>query len=211
MTGMAVVTYRYMLPPDPDRSEILRYAGYYRTAGEQGVDASLMEECLKKVLGTASYRVCYRIGSLETVGDLVKFDFAETHSKNLAKALAGCRKAVVFAATAGSGIDRLIRREERVSPAKALWYQAIGAERVESLCDAFCSGLSAEFAGRGLRLRPRFSPGYGDLSMEFQKDLFRVLVPGKIGITLSESLLMSPSKSVTAVIGVEQIGKQSET
>ena len=202
---MSGVTYRYLPPPETDRTEILRYAGYYRKNAADASDTSLMEECLQRALDMASYRICFRSGDLAVEGDTVRFDFAETHSRSLAKALAGCQEAIVFAATAGSGIDRLIRREERVSPVKALWYQAIGAERVESLCDMFCRGLAYEYAAKGFRLRPRFSPGYGDLSMEFQKDLFRVLVPGKIGITLGESLLMSPSKSVTAIIGIEQI------
>ena len=54
-----------------------------------------------------------------------------------------------------------------------------------------------------MQLRPRFSPGYGDLPLELQKDVFRVLdCPRKIGLSLNESLLMSPSKSVTAIIGI---------
>ena len=102
-------------------------------------------------------------------------------------------------AGAGLEIDRLIRRYTSLSPAKALFFQAIGAERIESLCDAFCEELKKD----GLQLRPRFSPGYGDLPMELQKDIFRVLdCPRKIGLALNESLLMSPSKSVTAIIGI---------
>ena len=80
-----------------------------------------------------------------------------------------------------------------------MFFQAIGAERIESLCDAFCAEREAE----GLRLRPRFSPGYGDLPLELQRDLFRGLdCSRKIGLTLNESLLMSPSKSVTAIAGI---------
>ena len=52
-------------------------------------------------------------------------------------------------------------------------------------------------------LPPRFSPGYGDLPLSLQRDIFRVLdCPRKIGLTLNESLLMSPSKSVTAIVGL---------
>ena len=91
------------------------------------------------------------------------------------------------------------QRYTSLSPAKALFFQAIGAERIESLCDTFC----AELKENGLQLRPRFSPGYGDLPLDLQKDLFRVLdCSRKIGLTLNESLLMSPSKSVTAIIGI---------
>lgn len=55
-----------------------------------------------------------------------------------------------------------------------------------------------------VRLKPRFSAGYGDLPLEVQKDIFRVLdCPRKIGLTLNDSLLMSPTKSVTAIVGIE--------
>ena len=60
----------------------------------------------------------------------------------------------------------------------------------------------------GLHTRARFSPGYGDLKLSSQKDIFRVLdCSRKIGLSLNDSLLMSPSKSVTAIIGVSNIEK----
>ena len=84
--------------------------------------------------------------------------------------------------------------------------QAIGAERIEALCDAFCDKLKAEKSEKGLFLRPRFSAGYGDLSIELQRDIMRALDCGrKIGVTLNESLLMSPSKSVTAIVGISNM------
>ena len=78
-------------------------------------------------------------------------------------------------------------------------FQAIGAERVESLCDL----LNGEIAGNSALLKSRFSPGYGDFPIRFQKEIFSVLQCSKnVGVHLNESLFMSPSKSVTAVIGV---------
>ncbi len=59
--------------------------------------------------------------------------------------------------------------------------------------------------------RPRFSPGYGDLTLLAQKDIFAVLDCGKrIGLTLNDSLLMSPSKSVTAFVGIGGNQKQTQ-
>ena len=57
----------------------------------------------------------------------------------------------------------------------------------------------------GVFLKPRFSPGYGDLPLSMQTDIFRVLdCPRKVGLTLNNSLLMSPSKSVTAIMGIHK-------
>ena len=81
--------------------------------------------------------------------------------------------------------------------------QAVGAERIEALCDLFNGEITEKKRAEGLYTRPRFSPGYGDLPLELQKDIFDVLdCPRQIGLTLNQSLLMSPSKSVTAIIGV---------
>ena len=129
--------------------------------------------------------------------------FATVESAALRKNLQGCERAVVFAATVGLELDRMIAKAARLSPAKALLLQAIGAERIEALCDRFCQELSEELAPMGQTLRPRFSPGYGDLPLTFQEEIFRVLdCPRKIGLSLNESLLMSPTKSVTALVGI---------
>ena len=88
----------------------------------------------------------------------------------------------------------------RLSPARAVMLQALGTERVESLCDIFCEDFGID---NSVVLKPRFSPGYGDLSLDTQKDIFSVLnCPKNIGVYLNDSLLMSPSKSVTAFAGI---------
>jgi cobalamin-dependent methionine synthase I len=110
---------------------------------------------------------------------------------------------LLFAATLGLELDRLIARYSVRMPSRAVVLQALGAERVESLCNLFLQELKPEYAVRGQTMRPRFSPGYGDLSLDFQKDLFALLNCSKhIGLSLNESLLMSPTKSVTAVVGL---------
>lgn len=184
--------------PEWNERECLRYAG----TTPQNISAeerNLFEACLKEVENKLTYKVCWGRFSLKREGNCLDFGFFRTDSNALMKNLEGCEEVVVFAATIGLEMDRLIRRYTSLSPAKALFFQAIGAERIESLCDTFC----AELKESGLQLRPRFSPGYGDLPLDLQKDLFRVLdCPRKIGLTLNESLLMSPSKSVTAIIGI---------
>ena len=184
--------------PELNERECLRYAG----TSQKNISAEerkLFEACLAELGNKLSYKVCWGRFPLKREEDSLDFGFLKTESKALMKNLEGCEEVIVFAATVGLEIDRLIRRYTNFSPAKALFFQAIGSERIESLCDVFCNELKEE----GLQLRPRFSPGYGDLPLEMQKDIFRVLdCPRKIGLSLNESLLMSPSKSVTAIIGI---------
>lgn len=172
--------------PSVCQKEILRYAGC-REANEE--TEQLLRSCLAEALPTLTYRVCW------TEATNTDFDSSQLNSN-----LAGCKKTFLFAATVGVGLDRLLQKYSRLSPAKALMLQAIGAERIEALCDAFCDDLET---WTGLFARPRFSPGYGDLKLEAQKEIFSLLQPMKhIGVSLTKSLLMSPSKSVTAFVGL---------
>ena len=165
---------------------------------------ALLDALIPEASAVLDYRVCYSEVSVCFDENGIDFGFCKTASKNLYKNLSGCESAVIFAATVGIGLDRLIAKYRAVSPAKALLLDAFGAERVESLCDAFSEEIKTEKDALGRICRPRFSPGYGDLPLSMQKDIFALLdCPKRIGVSLNESLLMSPSKSVTAIVGVK--------
>jgi len=191
-----VVTKNYAAPVINER-EILRYAGC--DAGNEQA-RGIMCECIDEASRVLSYKVCFTELMLINDGKVCDFGSFSVVSEKLCKNLAGCEKVLLFAATVGIALDRLIARYSRISPAKALFMQAVGSERVESLCDAFCEDMKTE---RNIVLQPRFSPGYGDVSIDVQKDIFRILnCPKNIGVVLNDSLLMSPSKTVTAFVGI---------
>ncbi len=178
--------------------EIKRYSHY----GE--ADDSLLDSCLEELKGI-TYRVSYAEFDITEKDGGLDLEFAFTDSKNLQTNLKNCEKIILFAATVGFAPDRLIEKYNRISPAKALMFQAIGSERAESLCDAFNEMIRAEYDAKGYKLHPRFSPGYGDLPITMQRDIMRVLDCRKnLGIILNENCLMMPSKSVTAIIGTEK-------
>ena len=190
------ITQKTCAAPALDRREILRYAG--ARFADEALDR-LLDDCLDEALPVLTYKVCSLRAPISIVGSSVVFASLSFTSAALAKNLNGCGEAVLFAATVGLGIDRLIARYKSLSPSKSLMLQAIGAERIESLCDTFCDGLEAE----GMKLRPRFSPGYGDLDISCQRGIFDLLgCEKRIGVTLNGSMLMSPSKSVTAIVGI---------
>lgn len=191
-------------PPPVNEAEILRYMGC------QGVDTSteslssihdMITDCLDEALPRLVYKVCWSVFDISLINDTICFPFGKVRSRSFSKFLNGCDSAVIFAATIGIEIDRLISKHGRLSPSKALCFQAIGAERIESLCNIFCADMSSAYARDGIKSKARFSPGYGDLSLSFQEKIFNVLdCNRKIGLFLSDSLLMTPSKSVTAII-----------
>ncbi len=189
--------------PKLDISEVLRYSGAKEATAEL---ERLIEECVALAWDKLSYKVCYMQVPIEYDGEHIVLGNIKTNSCDLKKNLFGCESAYIFASTVGISLDRLIARLGTVSPAKALILQALGAERIESLCNTFCDEIAAGAKKSGEFTRPRFSPGYGDFALEYQKDIFQALdCSRKIGLSLNESLMMSPTKSVTAIIGVGKV------
>lgn len=180
-------------------SETLRYLGYGKAnVPEEGVRA-LLCECENEVLAAQDLRACYSVFDISADGEKLDLGFAKVTSHSLAINLAGCKKFVLFACTAGAGIDRLIAKYSRISPSKAAVMQAAGAALAEDWCEELCDMFKREYG----ETKPRFSCGYGDLPLTLQRDIFAALsVTKQIGITLSDDCFMTPTKSVTAIVGI---------
>ena len=193
MTPVLIRTYP---PPPIDRREALRYA---RSGERDEAAVRLLEEAIGEAEALFQYRVAYRILPLAVAGSTVTLGPVAATSASLAARLAGCSRVLLFAATVGIAVDRRIARYTHVSPARALLLSALGSERCEALAETFVADLASE----GISLAPRFSPGYGDLSLTLQREILPLLDAERtLGIVLSSGDLMSPSKSITALAGI---------
>ncbi|MBR0397960.1 MAG: Vitamin B12 dependent methionine synthase activation subunit [Eubacterium sp.] len=187
-----------------NRQEIYRYLGY----GMQEPDAEVrraVEDCLTFLIPQLETREVHRAFSLQFTGrNTLDIGGLVIQSSALAKNLDGCSEVCMMAATVGFAPDRLSARAAAAGKvSRSLMYLAAGTALIEAWCDQVSGLIREEFAGQGLYPRPRFSPGYGDFALEYQQDLMQMLrVQKTIGVTLTESLLMMPSKSVTALIGL---------
>lgn len=192
-----------------DRKETLRYLGY----GGQEPDAQteqLIEEVIGELERNSLPKSVYREYDCQVEGDKVTIGPLTVVSRHLSKNLRGCEKAVILAATIGRGADLMIKKYSITNMAKATVIQAAGASAIEVYVDQVEEEIRRNAGERNLYLRPRFSPGYGDFSLDYQKEVFSVLECGKrIGVTLTEGNLMIPTKSVTAVIGLTTQMRQS--
>lgn len=190
---------------DIDRREVLRYLGYKGQDADQAV-SRMVEGCLAELWEAATPRHLYREYPLVLEEDYrIRGSCFDTRSRNLWGNLKDCEQVIVFAATLGSGADYLIGKYSRLQMSRAVTMQAAAAAMIEEYCDQVCRDIKAQYEDRGLYLRPRFSPGYGAFPLDCQSSLLGALEAGKhIGIKLTESLLMMPSKSVTAVMGVSK-------
>lgn len=187
-------------------SEVLRYLGYRGSPVDEMVIRQIeeakteLEACVtpKSVYGKWECKVD-PAGTARIGGMIIK-------SSGLAAHIKDCGQAVLFAATLGTEADTLIRRYSVADIGKAAVMQAVCAAMIESYCDGLECQIAAEAARDGLYERPRFSPGYGDFSITHQKDIINMLDCGRrIGLTLADSFMMIPTKSVTALIGLTRV------
>ena len=196
MNNISIKTYN---APPINTKEILRYAG----GGNNDNTIKLLNDCINEATNVLSYKVCYCQLPITINNDICDFGVFKLKSQNLAANLKDCINVIVMGATVGIELDRLIIKYSHLSPTKALLLQALGAERIEALCDTFCTDMQNTLK---IALKPRFSAGYGDLLLDTQKQIFALLsLPKHIGLTLNDGLMMSPTKSVTAFIGIQEV------
>lgn len=183
-----------------DKKEVLRYLGYGKANADQMV-LDKIGAITKKMADGLSLKACYEKYPIIMMDESLCFGRIKTDSCDLKKNLSGCSDVIVFTATIGIDADRFIGKNSILSPSDAVISQAVGTAFIEKWCDILCDRFLEMENGRCLR--PRFSPGYGDFSLDVQKQIISMLdAQRKIGVTLTESLLMVPSKSVSAIVGV---------
>ena len=193
-----------------DRAEVLRYMGYAGQKLTDELDACIDEvvaHCLDVARPAGSWEVFDVAGREPTEEDLPAVQLAGTSlqlvGESMKKHMAGAVAVGVMAVTAGMGIERELRRLSLTDPVAQVVFDAAGTATVERAADACEASIVATAAERGLYTNFRFSPGYGDMPLATQPMLLSTLdAQRRLGITLSKSLLMTPTKSVTAVIGL---------
>lgn len=188
----------------PDFKEIARYLGYRRAAPPEADVSALMEKAASEMQTVMKAQAVFEIFDLSVVGCPQELRFADVtlQSRDLGRNLSGCSKVAILAATIGPQVDALIRRHSSLDPVYASILQATGAMFIEEVVDLVNSEIKKIAAAQGLKTKPRYSPGYGDVPLEVQKDFFRLLPCTRIGLTLMDTLIMAPEKSVTAFVGL---------
>lgn len=183
--------------------EAIRYLGY----GNHAVDdqtLALVEDSFSELERAADRRIIYRIfGVTLRETDSITIGKLNIFSRNLYKNLRDCREVLLVGATLGVGVDLLLKRYSLTNMSRAVVIQAAAAAMLEEYLDECQNKLSEELEKEGKYLRPRFSPGYGDFDIGHQGMILRMLNADKsIGLSMTDSCMLTPTKSVTAVIGI---------
>lgn len=200
--------HQFFIPPaesiTPNLKETAHYLGYGTLSIPDELTQELITRASTQLHAAIKPQAVYTQLPLEHQPPAT-LTFAGTTltSADLTRNLSGCTQVVLFAATLGPQVDALIRKTQLQDAAYASVLQATGAMYIEEVVNSLNDLIKAEAKKEGLCARPRFSPGYGDVSLEVQKTFFSLLPCQKIGLTLMDSLIMAPEKSVTAFIGLK--------
>ncbi len=185
--------------------EALRYLGY----GTQEADEDtlgMIRECFAQLKRTAKKRIVYRVFDLHLGEDgNIEIGNMRIESRSLSKNLKGCEKVILLGATLGVETDLLMKRYSCTDMARAVVLQACGAAFLEEYLDGSQQEIAREMAEEGYYLRPRFSPGYGDFYILHQREILSMAdTARRIGLTMTEGSMLTPTKSVTALIGLSR-------
>lgn len=185
--------------------EAVRYLGYGKTAVDEKT-LLMIQESFEELETISEPKSVYRIFELLSPDEQeLQICNLRIKSKSLQKNLKSCEQVVLFGATIGTAVDRQIRTYEITDMARAVVMQACAAATLEEYCDELQEQIAQELAEENVYLRPRFSPGYGDFSILHQKEILNMLeAPKKIGLAMTEGYMLTPTKSVTALIGVSK-------
>lgn len=172
--------------------DILLYSGC-RNSTDENLTA-LCKDCLDELRESLTLRAVYAEVPLKFEANTADFGFYKGESASLKKFMGGTDKAYIFAGTIGLGADRLISRYSTLSPSRAVIIDGCATAAIECFCDYLCGKVF------GVPPQERFSPGYGDLPLMMQKSIVDFLNTNiNIGLSVTDSMLLAPTKSVTAI------------
>lgn len=176
--------------------EVKRYLSICKSDTQSN---ELISWCISEIYAVAKPRAVYFEDEILVENETVSFSFDTVKSANLSKNLAGCKSAFIFCATIGTQVDRLIQKYAKIEPSKSVVLNSVASALIEEFCD-YVNNLLNENG----ELCPRFSAGYGDFSITHQKSILDALDANKkLGVSLTESYMMTPTKTVTAVVGIK--------
>ncbi|RRF98932.1 MAG: hypothetical protein DUD39_06940 [Coriobacteriaceae bacterium] len=193
--------------PTIERSEVLRYMGYHgqKYSDEISQDLETQMQAARDISKPAAVADIFDVDTITEDPNpqvTLKDTSLVLKGKGIVKHLKDAKQVGVFAATLGMTDERELRRLALTNNLGQIFFDAASTALIERVCDEVEAHYVSYGAEHRLYTNWRFSPGYGDLPLATQPTLLAALnAQSRIGISLSPSLLMTPTKSVTAIIG----------
>ena len=187
-----------------NRAEAFRYMGHKGGKINENL-LKLTEQCEQELLKAIKPRYIYKIFNIEQSDEYIQLSNTTLtlKGKDISAHLQNCDRCILLCATLSSDTDKLIRTHEAEGMEKALITDSLASAAVEQVCEAAETEIQSALPDNFFTWR--FSPGYGDFPLEIQGEFLDTLnAPKRIGVTVTDSLILIPRKSVTAVIGVSK-------
>lgn len=180
-----------------NKNEILKYLGY-RT-GEVPADIlGEIDEAISIVRKCARPKYVFRFFDID---DEVLKDIAV--GRDVTELLRSSFKVILFAVTLGNEIEMEIRKLSFTNLSMSVVVDATASAAIEAFAEEIDRSFQKEFSE--FYLTDRFSPGYGDMPISIQNDFLNAINAKKeIGITTTAEGIMTPRKSITALMGVSK-------
>lgn len=185
-----------------NRAEAFRYMGHRGGVIPENINA-LADECEERLLSMINPKYVWRVFDIseDERGISVCGTPLVLTGNDIMEHLRGCERAALMCATLSIGADSVIRVYESAEMEKAVIADCLASAAIEQVCDIAEREIQADVGD--FHYTWRFSPGYGDLPLELQWQFIDVLQAQKrIGVTVTDNLIMIPRKSVTAVMGI---------
>ena len=199
------LSYRYseLLPSVDALAGVMGYLP--GTAPEPVTDliAGLSEELMTTGEARAEYTIFDHV-KLDPLSKTVEVEGVVFHVKPIVfSQIKNAESVALFICTAGSEVDELSRKSMKEGDLlRGYVYDVIGSEVAESAADKMQEALKITAASSGMKITNRFSPGYCGWDVAEQHNLFSFFPDNYCGITLTDSALMNPVKSVSGLIGI---------
>lgn len=109
-----------------------------------------------------------------------------------------------MAVTLGMDNERALIQAQALSPLEGLMFDACSSSLVEEAACTVSASIEDLAREAGFQATKRFSPGYGDLTLDIQPAFLKTLrADSLLGIHVGSSQMMTPTKSITAIIGLK--------
>ena len=192
--------------------EVERYLGYIEGADPKTYNLieSLSKEIESSIKGRCIHE-SFAINKVESNSIFLNNSSIVLEGKSIVNHLKGCDEVFILACTLGVAADRLIQSKFHLSALSGMVSDAIASDLIEQYCNQYEAKLRQTLPD-GSDLTARFSPGYGDFPLKVQESIINKLQAHKrIGLSLNESFLMVPQKSVIAIIGISDKKLDNQT
>ena len=166
---------------------------------------ALVESVLVECHKIASVRYVYGLFDIERVTEnciTLKGSSFTLQGKDICEHLAGCDTCALMAVTLGAAVDAALLRYQRTDMTRAVVLDAAASVIADAAADECEEKILAQAKSLGKKITTRYSPGYGDFPIECQREFLNALNCGvRLGLTVTDSCMLLPSKSITACVG----------